>query len=78
MTKKKKAPSRKQWTPPPPPPPEPFAECPDCGETIYKFTSIWQMSNRRVCFDCREVYSEMGVGFHDCAGFVLPGMTLEG
>lgn len=58
--------------------PEEFAECPDCGAIIMKMTSIWQMPERFVCFDCRGPYLEAGIGFQDCAGLILPGMTLEG
>lgn len=69
---------KKEWIKPAVPAPEVHSECPDCGLVIYKLESIWQMTDRFVCFDCREVYQEMGLGYMDCAGLVLPGVTLEG
>ena len=58
--------------------PEVFAECEDCGRPIMKFTSIWQLIGRFVCFNCREVYQECGQGYLDCCGLQLPKYLLEG
>lgn len=57
--------------------PEVFGECPDCGCKIMKMHAIWQLFERFVCYDCREVYQEFGQGYLDCAGLQLPKFLLE-
>lgn len=66
------------WTPPPEAPREKIMDCPDCGNTIVEGDTIWQMSGRAVCFECRPEYQSRGLGFMDFAGLILPGMALEG
>jgi hypothetical protein len=55
-----------------------FGTCGDCGGLVWKYTAIWQMVERWVCFECRQEYQEAGEGFLDCAGLQLPKVMLEG
>jgi hypothetical protein len=55
-----------------------FGECPDCGAIIWEMEPIWWMHDRIVCLSCCQPYYEAGLGHHDAAGLVLPGMALEG
>lgn len=71
-------PNGPQWVKPADTESRQFAECPDCGSPIMEFTSCWRMKGKTVCIDCHVPYLVMGMGFHDCAGFELPGVTLEG
>jgi hypothetical protein len=70
----------RKWNPPPKPPKEVFGTCLDCGGVIWKMESCWTMPDKTVCVTngCWEEYFEKGIGYHDAAGLVLPGMTLEG
>lgn len=68
----------KKWKPPADPEPEVYAICPDCGAEILSMTSCWRMEDRTVCIGCYEVYYEAGIGYMDCAGLTLPGISLEG
>lgn len=54
-----------------------WGECPDCGVIIWEMASVWWMHDRIVCVGCFLPYYEAGIGHHDAAGLVLPGMTLE-
>ncbi len=53
-----------------------FGKCPDCGSDIWTYESVWTMPHSFVCIDCYLPYYEKGIGFHDCAGFILPDASL--
>lgn len=66
------------WTPEPTKEHEKFSDCPDCGKTIWKMTSFWEMTGGAfVCIDCYLPYYEQGKGFHSCAGLEIAELALE-
>lgn len=56
---------------------EKFADCPDCGGTIWKMSSCWWMHDKIVCLACYRPYFDQGIGHHDAAGLDLPLFSLE-
>lgn len=55
-----------------------WGECEDCGCILWELASVWWMRDRIVCLECRQPYQEAGIGHHDAAGLVLPGLAMEG
>lgn len=62
------------WTPEPVAAREKFADCPDCGKTIWKMESCWRFLDRMVCLECWTSYPE---GYMDCAGLELPIFAVD-
>ncbi len=68
----------KVWTPKPVTEQEKFADCPDCGTTIWKMSSYWEMTGGAfVCLACYLPYYEQGRGFIAPAGLELSIFSLE-